>query len=86
MKTFDDPMRTKRFYAFSQQTLNLEVKGQGENLRALQLFLWFCVFELQSVASIIGAPLSPLLSQRKGIRQGTGGLSRSPVPKETGLI
>lgn len=84
MKTFDDPMRTKRFYAFSQQTLvNPEVRGQGKNLKGLQLFLRFCVFELQSVASIIGAPLSPLLSQRKGIRQGTGGLSRSP---ERGLI
>lgn len=32
--------------------------------------------------STISAPLSLPLSQRKGIQQGTGGLSRSPAPRE----
>lgn len=71
MKTFGDPTSTKRFYESSQQTLtNLEVRGQGKDLKGLHLLLWRCVFELQSIASRMSAPLSPLLSQRKGILRG----------------
>lgn len=66
---------------------NQEVRGQVKNLEGPQLLspprLW--VAKVLQLCSTIRAPVSPLLSQRKGIQQGPDGLSLSPVAREMGV-
>lgn len=64
---------------------NLEVRGQVKNLEGPQLFLLLRLWVAKVLQSTISAPVSPLLSQRKGIQQGPKGPSQSPVAREMGV-
>lgn len=66
-----------------QQTKRWEVRWRIS--RTLNSFSC-CVFWVAKVLqSTISAPVSPLLSQRKGILQGPDGPSQSPVAREMGV-
>lgn len=67
----------------SQQ--NPEVRGQVKNLEGPQLFSPLRLWVAKVLQSTISAPVSPLLSQRKGIQRGPEGLSQPPVPREMGV-
>ena len=64
---------------------NQEVRGQVKNLEGLQLFSLLRLWVTKVLQSTISAPVSPLLSQRKGIQQGLEGPSQSPVAREMGV-
>lgn len=76
----------KGSYEFSPKTsTNQEVRGQVKNLEGPQLFLLLRLWVAKVLQSTISAPVSPLLSQRKGIQQGLEGPSQSPVAREMGV-
>lgn len=64
---------------------NQEVRGQVKNLEGPQLFSLLRLWVTKVLQSTISAPVSPLLSQRKGIQQGLEGPSQSPVAREMGV-
>lgn len=83
-------MRTKRLRLGScefspEAPTNREVRGQAKNLEGPQLFSLLRLWVAKVLHSTISAPVSPLLSQRKGIQQGPEGLSQFPVPREMGV-
>lgn len=83
-------MRTKRLRLGScefspEAPANREVRGQVKNLEGPQLFSLLRLWVAKVLHSTISAPVSPLLSQRKGIQQGPEGLSQSHVPREMGV-
>lgn len=57
---------------------NREVRGQVKNLEGPQLFSLLRLWVAKVLQSTISAPVSLLLSQRKGIQQGPEGPSQSP--------
>lgn len=80
-------MRSKRLsceYSPKAPT-NQEVRGQVKNLKGPQLFSLLRLWVAKVLQSTISAPVSPLLSQRKGIQQGLEGPSQSPVAREMGV-
>lgn len=83
-------MRTKRLRLGScefspKAPTNQEVRGQVKNLEGPQLFSLLRLWVAKVLQSTISAPVSQLLSQRKGIQQGPDGPSQSPVAREMGV-
>lgn len=64
---------------------NQEVRGQVKNLEGPQLLSLLRLWVAKVLQSTISAPVSPLLSQRKGIQQGPEGPCQSPVAGEMGV-